>query len=85
MKNQNPIRLEKLRKRQELIDKGVDPYPHTWKKASWKKASGKKVKKPDKSKDLIKLFEGDSLSEWPMREPPMDKTDLTLQGSRPDS
>ena len=33
----NPIKQEKLRKREELLKKGVDPYPHTWKGAGWGK------------------------------------------------
>ena len=28
----NPIKQEKIKKRQKLLDRGVNPYPHTWKK-----------------------------------------------------
>ena len=35
MKN-NPIKQEKLRKREDILKRGVDPYPHTWKEKGWK-------------------------------------------------
>ena len=74
MKNQNPIRLEKLRKYQDLIDQGINPYPHTWKKASWK------AEKPHKSKDLTKRFEGGSFSsDQPMKKAPVGKAELAFQ------
>ena len=37
----NPIKREKIRKRLELLSKGVNPYPHEWKKKGWgKKRTG---------------------------------------------
>ena len=30
----NPIKREKIRKREELLNKGFDPYPHNWKRTS---------------------------------------------------
>jgi len=35
-KQKNPLRLEKLRKQKALLEKGVELYPHTWKKPEWK-------------------------------------------------
>ena len=34
MKN-NPIKQEKLRKLKDLLNKGVDPYPHSWNEPDW--------------------------------------------------
>ena len=31
----NPIKQEKLRKLKELLQNGVDPYPHTWRNSNW--------------------------------------------------
>ena len=41
----NPIKQEKFRKRQELLARGVDPYPHNW------------SKKRTSSIQLVQLFE----------------------------
>ena len=36
-KKENPLRLEKMRKQESLLEKGIELYPHTWKKNPWKK------------------------------------------------
>ena len=45
----NPIKQEKIRKRQELLDRGVNPYPHSW--------EGSKSKQRKNSLELIQIFE----------------------------
>ena len=36
-KKENPLRLEKIRKQESLLEKGIELYPHTWKKTQWEK------------------------------------------------
>lgn len=70
--NTNPLRQEKIRKRQELLDKGIDPYPHNW---NQKRTSSFKI-----SQDFSQLKAGESDSKTIfiagrlMRKRPMGKT-----------
>lgn len=51
-----PLRLEKIKKRQALLEKGVELYPHSWKKRSWteKLSSSESLKE-----EIKKLKEGE--------------------------
>lgn len=60
----NPLRLEKIRKQESLLEKGLELYPHIWKKLHWKeklssaeslKAKIKDVSEGDMSKDFFCL------------------------------
>ena len=43
----NPIKQEKIRKRLELLRRGINPYPHEWKKKGWgcKRTGSVQIKK----------------------------------------
>ena len=67
MENNNPLRLEKIKKQESLIENGVELYPHLWNKVEWKKSSSRKSFKRSSSQDLKKEIntvpEGDSSKE----------------------
>ena len=56
----NPIKTEKMRKRLELLKKGVDPYPHKWKTKTNKGTTTNKILS---SVQLLQNFEKLSLQE----------------------
>ena len=71
----NPIKQEKLRKLKELLQKRVDPYPHTWKNSGWenrasiKELNGKNADEPVQDKFFC-------VAGRIMRKRPMGKADF---------
>jgi len=74
-KNQNkinPLKQEKIRKRQELLKKGIDPYPHCWNK--------KRIRSVSLTKQFLSLKAGEEAEGFfyvagrLMRKRPMGKT-----------
>ena len=62
----NPLRLEKIKKQDSLIENGVELYPHLWNKTEWKKGSSSKKfrsSSQDLKKEIDKVPEGDSSKE----------------------
>ena len=53
----NPLRLEKIKKQESLVENGVELYPHLWNKAEWKKNSSSKSFKRSSSQDLKKAMD----------------------------
>ena len=71
----NPIKQEKLRKLKELLNRGVDPYPHTWKGKGWsvKTSIQKLLDKNKEEPDQEKFF---CVAGRLMRKRPMGKADF---------
>ena len=73
----NPIKKEKLRKLKELVNKGIDPYPHTWNKPAWKNKTPIKIKELlDKNKEKLDPDNFFCVAGRLMRKRPMGKADF---------
>lgn len=73
----NPIKQEKLRKREELLKRGVDPYPHTWKMLGWGKESRDSIQNLlDKDKKNLLQENFFCVAGRLMRKRPMGKADF---------
>ena len=59
----NPIKREKIKKREELLKRGVDPYPHKWKTKANK---GTKTNKILSSVQILQSFEKPLLKDKPL-------------------
>ena len=67
-KQDNPIKQEKIRKRLELLSRGVNPYPHSWDKQ--RTSSLKLIQKFESGRDAETLFH---IAGRLMRKRPMGK------------
>ena len=69
----NPIKEEKIRKRLELLKKGLDPYPHTWSESKKRTSSVKLIEQALKIKGEEKLEGPFYIAGRLMRKRPMGK------------
>ncbi|MCY4321798.1 MAG: lysine--tRNA ligase [Bdellovibrionaceae bacterium] len=71
----NPIKQEKLRKREELLKRKVNPYPHTWKMSGWGNRDRDSIQELiDKKEPLPEQFF--CIAGRLMRKRPMGKADF---------